>query len=137
MYYQRQMNALKRANTYHLYKIKIDKLNRLYTAVNIPPEYLVEEDKTELERFEKDFLGAQLTKLDRLLQEYKIFEFVRYKYERFKTTDYYAYKVFTKFKFKDIRLGSIIWIAFYITIIIKGIQLIPWMDIFNYVKGLL
>lgn len=136
IFYNKKIKDMKKSRTYKLYDVRIDYLNTIYTVVNMQPELLLAQDKDRLEAEEKKILGYRLTKLDKLLQEYKIYEFIKYKYKRILNDNYYAYQVWTKFKFKMISYFNLIYITAYVFLFYKIVSSINWINLFDNIKEL-
>lgn len=129
IYYNSQIAKFKKSGINRLHNLKIDAINRIYTAVNMPPEILMAaSDKNALERQEKELLGAHLTKLEKLMQDYNLYELIKYNYRRFKTEDYYAYKVWISFRPRAASVSWVIWITFYFYYLTKFLINVPWME---------
>ena len=128
IYYNKQVNRFKKANTANFYNIKIDKLNRIYTAVNLPPEILLVGDNQKLDKQEREIVGAKLGQVERVLQDYNIYELVRYKYQRVKTDSHYAYKIRIVYKTHNLNILMLVWIALYVYYAVDFIRMVPWHD---------
>jgi hypothetical protein len=136
IYFHRQINNLKNSKTYTLYNLKIDSINRLYMVINLPPEILLADNKADIEKQEKEIVANQVIKLEKLLQDYKIYEFTIYKLRRRKDDSYYCYQLWTNFRFKELKILWILWIFSFFFFSTRFLLNYDWLNLFNTIKDL-
>lgn len=77
------------------------------------------EEKSELEKLEKSFVGKEISKHNGIFMEKGILELMKTYAERWKTPDYYGYVVYLDFNFKEFSIYVLIWFLIYFSLILK------------------
>lgn len=125
IFYFNTVNNMKSRNILKLNRLKADKINRLYTFLNLKPELLMHEKDVLIDE-EKKYLGNHILKIQNVLSDHDLYELVKFRYERIQTENYYGYKIHGFFFFRNITLWWIIWYVIYIFMVIKVINWIDW-----------
>lgn len=129
-FYHTKLNDMTKRNVFKFFDLHIDKLNRVYAFINLPPELLIVENKVELDKHEREFIGNEMLKYIRPFEDNQLFDLYNIKYERYKDQYYYGYKVTFNFKIRELTMMWTLWLALYSFIVYKIISAISfaWLD---------
>lgn len=111
-------------------ELRKDYRNRLYFVVNIPPEFLIEENKTELSRLETEFLKHEIKKFNDLFLQYSILDIIQMKNDKIFNEDYYAYVMTIKYKWIETKLS---WILYILSLLSLGVYFIIKYEVLSYI----
>ena len=125
IFYRRVIKYLDSTGQLKLYNLKVDWWKRMYTAINMKPELLMYHTDAELITFEKTILGNEISKLDDFFIKHNILEYMIIKYNRVLTNTHYAYKLRTRYRWRNLTFGWFMWYIFYIFFLIYLIKYIP------------
>jgi len=101
-------------------ELRKDYINRLYSVINLPPEFLIEEEnKEELNRLEVEYLKHEFKKYNDVFLEYGILDLIKMKTEKICTKDHYAFIIKIKYKWNETNIIWVLYIVFLIGLLIK------------------
>lgn len=118
-FYHKTLNDMQKRNVFKFYDLRINRLNKIYTFINLPTEFLIMDNKVELDKHEREFIGNEMLKYMRPFEENHLYELYQIKYVRVKTETYYGYKVTFNFKFREVTFLWCLWLAAYVLIVWK------------------
>jgi hypothetical protein len=136
-FYHKKLHEIKKSGMYRFQNLKIDKINRVYTFINLPPEMLMTTNNNELERMESEIVGANILKYSKFLDDNGLIELYKFKYIRVKNEDYYGYKLYTRFRFNHISIWSLLYVLIYTKIILYLIHIISIAGIAAWIKSII
>lgn len=110
-------------------ELRKDYLSRLYFVVNIPPEFLIEEDKAELSRLETEFLKYEIKRFNELFLDNNILDIIEMKTEKIFSSDYYAYVMKIRYKWDQTKVS---WILYILGLLSLGIYFLIKYKVFSY-----
>jgi len=134
-FYHSKLNDMKKRSVFKFFDLHIDKLNRIYAFINLPPELLIVENKVELDKHEREFIGNEMLKFVRPFDDNQLFDLYHIKYERYKDGLYYGYKVTFHFKFRELTFIWTLWLAAYSFILYKVISAISFVAIDHGIRA--
>lgn len=134
VYYKRTARELNRTNQLQSRNLKIDWVGRLYTAINIQPELLLYYKDTELIKHEKLYVGNEISKLNDFFFNMGLLELVKVKFKRIYDSSHYAYLIYTKFAWKEITFGWLMWYSIIGFLGYKGVMFI--LESMNFATSL-
>ena len=140
IFYLQKAKNLQNTGVLRAYNVKLDSFRNMYTAINMKPELLMYYEKQELLRFELEFIGNEFTKLENMLGKNHLLDIITFKHKRILDADHYAYKLISRFRWREISILWVMWYAFYVWGTIKTYQYVHGIDvdaIINYVTNLL
>ncbi len=110
-------------------ELRKDYINRLFFVINIPPEFLVEEDKTELDRLETEYLKYEIKRFNELFLNYSILDIIEMKTEKIFNEDYYAYIMKIRYKWNETKLS---WIIYILSLLSIGVYYLIKYKVFSF-----
>lgn len=112
-FYRKTVDQLEADGFFNKHNMQVGKEKQFYFGVDIPPETLMQPED-EIERFEKQIIAREVSKLNEPLFKAGIFEYLETASERIKNDDYYGYVIMFSFNFRNFTFWKLVYSILYL-----------------------